>query len=150
MLCLRFSIDGNSYGLDSSAIVEVIPKMPLRETPGLPHYIPGCFKYRGHIVPVIDINMLCGGKPTSDFFSSRIAVLRYSEAHLIGLLLENATETAVVDPATLEDEGFENKTDPFFGKISVSGNDMLQLVNVEKLLPEEVRGLIFHETGGGT
>ena len=149
MLCLRFSIDGNSYGLEAAGIIEVIPKMPLRKTPGLPAYVPGCFKYRGHIVPVIDINILCGKKEAQDFFSSRIAVIRYSGEHLLGLLMENATETIDIAPETLEDPGVKNGGDPFLGTISAKGNDMIQLIKVDALLHEHMKKAIFPETGGG-
>lgn len=146
MLCLQFSIDSNFYGFEVGQIIEIVPKVPLRKILGAPDYIAGNFNYRSHLVPVVDLTMLTVKRETENILSSRIAIVRYMEKHYLGLLIENATEILNIntDDERLQPSGI--KTDiPYMEKISTENKEMFQFINIEKILGEEVRKIIFPE-----
>lgn len=146
MLCLRFSIDSNFYGFEIGQIIEIVPWVSLRKIHGAPDYVPGNFNYRNRIVPVIDLTMLTVKRKTENVFSSRIAIVHYTQKHYLGLLMENATEILDIktDDELLREPGI--KTDiPYMEKISTEHQEMFQFVNTEKILGEAVRKIIFPE-----
>jgi chemotaxis-related protein WspB len=142
MLCLRFSIDGNAFGIDSGEIVEIIPTVNLRKIPQTPEFVSGCFKFRGIITPVIDAAFLTAQRQSRKSLSSRIAVVNY-KCRFLGIILENATETAQIDLDDLQDSGLKTEDAPYLGKISAGDGTMIQLIKVEDLLSEPVREIIF-------
>jgi chemotaxis signal transduction protein len=52
---LSFLVGGRSFAIPSSLVVEVIPPVALTAVAGLPGWIPGCMRYRGGLVPVVDL-----------------------------------------------------------------------------------------------
>ena len=55
----------------------VVPRVPLREVPHAPDYIPGQFTYRGAVTPVVDLVRLMTGGACADRLSSRILIAAY-------------------------------------------------------------------------
>jgi chemotaxis-related protein WspB len=147
MLALIFEVNGQRYGLDATQILEVLPAVPLRLLPRVPEYIAGVFRYRGMMVPVIDLSRLIGGKPAAALLSTRIILVRHpgpsGAGRPLGLLAERATnldETASAPKST----GFAVPEAPFLAGVSTTGN-MIQYVNVERLLPDDLRERLFVE-----
>jgi len=147
MLALIFEVNGQKYGLDATQILEVLPAVPLRLLSRVPEYVAGVFRYRGMMVPVIDLSQLIGGKPAAALMSTRIVLVRHpgpsGAGRPLGLLAERATnldETASEPKST----GFAAPEAPFLGGISTTGN-MIQYVNVERLLPDDLRERLFVE-----
>jgi len=145
MLFLRFEIDGSLYGLASEDIVEIVPKVPLRPIPSAPPSIPGCFKYRGSIIPVVDISKMAGSAQSTSALSSRIAVVRYGAGRLLGVLLESATETMRIDEKSLESPCVKTDDARYLGRIGAEDGKIVQLIETGKLLDDSVKSLLFPE-----
>ncbi len=147
MLALIFEVAGQKYGLDATQILEVLPAVPLRLLPRVPEYVAGVFRYRGSLVPVIDLSRLIGGQPAEALMSTRIVLVRHpgpsGAGRALGLLAERATN---LDESSSEagSSGFASPEAPFLGGLSKNGN-MIQYVNVERLLPDELRQRLFVE-----
>lgn len=47
MIHLLFSIGNDRYALESSQVVEVVPRVELWQVPKAPAYVAGVFRYRG-------------------------------------------------------------------------------------------------------
>lgn len=147
MLALTFEIAGQRYGLNVTHIVEVLPALPLRQLPHVPEYVAGVFRYRGSMVPVIDLSQLIAGKRAAALLSTRTVIVRhpgpYGAGRSLGLLAERATnlDEAAAEPIPT---GFRTSQTPFLGGISGAGI-MIQYVNVENLLPDELRERLFAE-----
>ena len=145
MIYLRFSIDSDFYGFEIEKIIEIVPWVSLRKIPGTPDYIPGIFKYRNLIVPVVDLTMLTTKRESKKILSSRITIVKYRKEHLLGLLMENVTDIADINtsPDALQEPGIKTDMD-YMGNISVDAhNKMLQLVTIDNLLAEPVQKMIF-------
>jgi chemotaxis-related protein WspB len=77
MLMLLFYVGDDRYAIESSRVVEVIPRVALKTLHGAPEYIPGLFNYRSQLVPVIDLHHLIRGNPCRPHLSTRIILVNY-------------------------------------------------------------------------
>ncbi|HTL90356.1 MAG TPA: chemotaxis protein CheW, partial [Leptolyngbya sp.] len=97
MLLLLFHMDEETYAIDSTQIVEVLPLVVLRKIHQAPKQIVGVFNYRTHMVPVVDLGLLIRGEACRSRYSTRIMIVQYKtksgEQAYVGLLAERVTET---------------------------------------------------------
>lgn len=143
MLMLVFYIGNDLYALDSSQVIEIIPRVILRKIYHAPDYVVGLFNYRGEIVPVIDLCHLIQGKPSLNHLSTRIIMVNYQDQHnhryCLGLMAERVTETLnkpdteLVNPAMMMD----NAT--YLGEMIMDEKGMIQRIRLEHLLSESQR-----------
>lgn len=143
MLLLLFQAGNQQFGLQTRSVVDVTPVPLLRPVPLAPPYVAGLCDYRGTVVPVIDLSALLGGRPAKILMSTRLAVVQYNDAHLLGLLLENATETLSCREEELERPGIQVDEAPYLGDILRGPNGILQCVTVDRLLPAHVKERLF-------
>lgn len=141
MMMLLFKIDGERYSLSVADVVELVPYVSLQNLPKAPEYIAGLMNYRGNIVPVIDLSILICDRPVKRLMSSRIILIKpvREENRFIGLLVENVTETIKIDEATFTDTGINSDAGAFVDKIAMDEAGMIQVVNVSRLLPDDMQ-----------
>ncbi|AXA70418.1 chemotaxis protein CheW [Achromobacter insolitus] len=153
-LYLLFRIGGDRYALDASGIVEVLGLRELKQVPGAPAWVAGVLDRRGVPVPVIDMSALAGGHAAAAVTSTRLALVRYRTSpaaaeHLLGLILEQATETVHYDPAAFQSGGLDNPDARYLGPVLSDAGGMVQAVNVDDLLPAPVRARLFPDDAAG-
>lgn len=138
MLVLIFHVGSDRYGLETSRIVEVIPRVMLRRLHHAPPYAAGTFNNRGAIVPVIDLCHLIQGQPSRDCLSTRIAIMNYPDdrggPRFVGLMAERITETIDRSQTTVAAAEFHLETAPFLGDTIVDSHGLIQCIAVEPLL----------------
>ncbi|MNG19256.1 hypothetical protein D3C84_1033980 [compost metagenome] len=66
-----------------------------------------------------------------------------AEAQLLGLILEQATDTLRCNPADFQPYGLDNRQAPYLGPVREDAQGLLQWVRVADLLDEQVRALLF-------
>ncbi len=147
MLMLLFYVGDDLYAIDSSQVIEIIPRVMLRRVPHTPDYLAGLLNYRGEIIPVIDLGHLLQGSPCHSCLSTRIIIVNYPSksgkmVHL-GLMAEKVTDT-------LNKPKIESQTNQLLysgmthlGEIIMDEQGMIQFVNLESLLPEKTSQGIF-------
>src|SRR5262245_53062290 len=104
MLLLAFRLGDDRYALDSGRIVEVLPLVHIKRMLGAPAGILGSFNYRGRFVPVIDLSERLLERPAEPRLSTRLVLANLTgsgDPVVVGLIVENATETLRVDAADL-------------------------------------------------
>lgn len=147
MLLVTFQVNNQHYAISAMSVKEIIPMVKVRELPGTPDFVRGVFNYRGALAPVIDVTRMLSGTPTTEQLSSRIILVNYPETgesgHILGLLAEHATGTAVRDEETFTDSGVDSPDAPWMGKISVGGKELIQVVKIENLLTDELKSKLF-------
>lgn len=147
---LRFEAAGQPYGFEIADLVEIVPAVPLRVIPGAPTEVVGVFRYRDNMVPVLDVTRLLTCRAAEGRFSTRIAIVRYrnlgGQSHLLGLLLENASQTITEDLCDLMPSGIWSPTAPYLGKLATYEGATLQLIHVQELIPEALHELLFEES----
>jgi len=138
MLLLLFSVGDNLYALDTSQVVEVIPRVILRKVHQAPDYFAGLLNYRGAIVPVIDLCHLIQGKPSRAYLSTRIIMVNYvgqdNINRWLGLMAERVTETLNKPDIDLVDTGNLLDEAPYLGEIIMDEKGIIQRIRLEYLL----------------
>ena len=75
MLLLMFRVAENEYAVAAECVVEVVPRIDLRAFPHATEALAGLFRYRGKVVPVVDLGLLMGGTACRSRLSTRIIVV---------------------------------------------------------------------------
>ncbi|KAA0980686.1 chemotaxis protein CheW [Pseudomonas sp. ANT_J28] len=150
-LFLVFRIGNERYALQAIEVAEVLPRLPLKQIPRAPDWVAGVFAYRGAVVPVIDLSALTFGQPAQARTSTRLVLVNYrpdetAEAQLLGLILEQATDTLRCNPADFQPYGLDNRQAPYLGPVREDVQGLLQWVRVADLLDDQVRALLFPST----
>ncbi len=144
MLCLRFRMDGCSFGLDVGRLEELVPWVELWPVKSAPGFISGCFNYRGQMTPVVDMSVLFSSRPSKRSFSSRIAVILF-KGRFLGLLLEDAVETVQIGDSEFQGACVRADGAPYLGKTALKDGELLQIVDSALLLDEKAAGSLFPE-----
>ena len=149
MLLLIFHINESRYAIDIGQVEEVIPMVPLREIPSTPDYVAGLLNYRGHLVPIIDLCQLMAGHATRQRLSSRIILVDYpvgnGEYQLLGVLAEKVTSTVGGELSNFKDLSFGVGDAPYLGPTMSEGEEVIQLLDIDRLLPEFIQSIFFHK-----
>ena len=146
-MVLTFRVGANAYAVDAGRIVEVVPRVVLRTIPHAPASFVGLFHYRGAIAPVVDMGLLMGAGACRDILSTRIILVdapgRDGTTMLLGLLaehvddLKNVAAEGEIFPAMLLERA------PYLGPILRADDILVQLIAVEHVLPESMRGALL-------
>ncbi|WP_214511352.1 chemotaxis protein CheW [Pseudomonas brassicacearum] len=147
-LFLVFCIGNERYALQAIDVVEVLPRLPLKPIARAPSWVAGVFAWRGTVVPVIDLCALTFGQSAQARTSTRLVLVRYQgdvqqTGQVLGLILEQATDTVRCDPADFKPYGLDNRQAPYLGPVREDAQGLLQWVRVNDLLDESVRALLF-------
>ena len=145
MKLLVFHIGPARYGLRLAGVKRVLPAVELKPLPLTPAYVAGLLDLHGAPVPVIDLAQAAGLAPSALRYDTRIVVVDHAAGGVgvraLGLLVERVQGVQELDPALLADAGVRGA--PFLGQVASGAGGMLQLVEVEHLLPADVRALLF-------
>ena len=76
MQLLTFTTGGQQYGIDTRNIVEVLPFISAQELPQQAEEIRGLIRYRGKLLPVIDLCQLILGRPCKLRLGTRTIVVK--------------------------------------------------------------------------
>lgn len=155
-----FEVASERYGIEAVRVVEVVPSVPLRAVPGTVPGVVGLLRFRGGLVPVVDLGIVWAGRPSPVRLSSRIVVTELGAsggawidvaAHVrprIGLLAERVLRIATVDPDAAEAaDGPKTPGARGLGRIVKDGDALLQLVRAEDLVPAEILASLVREEG---
>lgn len=147
MLFLLFQLGNDRYALEARRVVEVIPLVSFKRLSNTPAGVAGFFNYRGEAVPAIDLRALTQGDPSSERLSTRIIIVHYPDAErrprLLGLIAEKATQTIRKESSEFTFTGIQTKSAAYLGPILVEGDQVIQWLHEDRLLPESVSGPLF-------
>jgi chemotaxis-related protein WspB len=95
MLGLLIRIGSSRFAIDARNVVEVVPRVDLHPAPPGSPAIAGLLRYRGQVVPVIDLNQHHLHTSCPLQLSTRIILARCGAepARMVGFLAEQVTST---------------------------------------------------------
>ncbi len=151
MMLLLITIGKERYGIDASHVVKVIPPVAAKSVPATPDYICGLLNFHGDPITVVDINYLYTQKPASICLGSRIIIVDLAHSQevktkdpaLLGILAERVTEAIHVDESELTDSAINMDDKSFLKKVVMHGKEIIQLINLDKLIPEKWRSKVI-------
>jgi chemotaxis-related protein WspB len=143
-LFLLFNLGDERFAVSTELITEIIPLVELTSVPKTEPYICGLFNYRGETIPVIDTVMLLYNRPHDRKICTRIIVLTSIKDDCItrvGLIAEKVNKTEAYDTEQISEHALTVQHTPCLGKIINDGNGEIQLIDLEKLIPQEANCL---------
>ncbi|MNO95216.1 CheW-like domain protein [compost metagenome] len=147
-LYLLFRLGRDRYALDVREVAEVLPLGAFKRVPEAPAWVAGLHAHRGELLPVLDLNQLCFGRPVLRRTSTRLVLVDYRSGgsgprQRLGLVLEQTTHTRRLDPAAFRDYGLESGEARYLGPVLEDEEGLLQLIRVDDLLPDSVRAMLL-------
>jgi chemotaxis-related protein WspB len=139
MLLLLFCVGKDSYAIESSRVVEVIPRVPLRQLHRVPDYVAGLLNYRGTIVPVVDLCHLIQGSPSRVQLSTRIMIVQSSDVSVpyVGLLAEQVIQTInKPEAAFVNSSNVQMSAAPYLGGMILDPKGMIQQIHLDRLFAD--------------
>ncbi|MDH0304924.1 MULTISPECIES: chemotaxis protein CheW [unclassified Pseudomonas] len=148
VLYLQFRIADQRFALDVREVIEVLPRRTLKPIAQAPAWVAGVFAHRGVLVPVLDLSALSFGTPAASRSSTRLVLVHYRADPLrpelqLGLILEQATDTVRCAPDEFHPYGLDNGEARYLGPVREDARGLLQRIEVNDLLPESVRQLLY-------
>jgi chemotaxis signal transduction protein len=147
---ISFFVGAEQYALDLAPIVEILPIVGWRMVAGIPPSIVGFFNYHRTPVALIDAGMFLAGRPTPLRMQARILVVTIGALEnksLLGIIVERvsgivrcAESTAVPGAAT---SAFVPTLGPVTMEEGKVGGGMVQRIDLDRLLPPDVRAVIL-------
>ncbi|MGZ5201049.1 MAG: chemotaxis protein CheW [Telluria sp.] len=145
MKVMVFHIGRERYGLPLAAVWRVVPVAQLTQLPHAPNYIAGLLDLHGEPVPVVDLSRLAGMTSDAVRYDTRILLVDYrtpgGALHKLGLKAERVSGIANIDDGCLGPSGVAAA--PFLGAVASTEEGILQVVDLDALLPAEVRAVLF-------
>lgn len=145
MKVLVFHIGCERFGLPLALVARVLPVAQLTRLPLAPDYVPGLLDLHGEPVPVVDLSRLAGHTPDAVRYDTRFLLVDYpvpgAGNKKLALKAERVSGVEALDQARLAHSGVAAA--PFLGVVASGERGMLQLVDIDALLPEHVRALLF-------
>jgi chemotaxis-related protein WspB len=148
MQLLTFTVAGQDYAVESRRVVEVLPLVPARPLPRMPEYMRGIFTYRGGLVPLVDLGIRLADRPPVERLSTRVIVVDLGAPggcppRRLGLVAENVISIRSAEDADAVLPALELAAAPFLGRILRLGGRTVQLIEVDRVLPEELATGLF-------
>jgi chemotaxis-related protein WspB len=145
MKALIFHIGPDRYGLPLRQVRRVLPLLELKGIPLAPDSVAGLLNLHGAPMPVIDLSRISGAAPSRQHFDTRIVVADYTApdgtVHALGLMAERVQGVQDVSQQDLAPSGVQAA--PFLGRVAGDAKGMVQLVEVNDLLPADLRARLF-------
>jgi purine-binding chemotaxis protein CheW len=133
-----FELGTETYGLDISAVHEIIRMQPITKVPKAPFYVEGVINLRGRVIPVIDIGKRFGFEKTENAKNNRIVVINVQDTTL-GIIVDAVTEVIRVPEDSIDpvsDIVTAGESDYLLG-IAKLGDKMIILLDLDKLLSKD-------------
>lgn len=149
MLLLLFQLGQDRFALDAGNIVEVLPLVSIRKTIRSPPGIAGTLNYHGILVPVIDVSDLLFGRPAAPHLSTRVVLANHVEetgtSRLLGLVIENVTQTLRCEAADLVSPGIATGDAAYLGRLVKGPGGLVQIIELGRLLPDSLHLSLLDE-----
>jgi chemotaxis-related protein WspB len=151
MLVLTLAIGRGRYAIDVRRVIEVVPRIPLRPVPHAEAHIAGLFNHGGAVVPVVDLGVLMAVGPCPPRLSTRIILVEYPAPDRtpvrVGLIAERTTELLEAPSPTEHGPIGAEARVPYLGPLIVMGDEMVQMLWVDRILPSGWSAAAGRSTG---
>lgn len=137
MLMLLFYVGNSRFALNSEYIVEIVPKVDLKQIPHAPSYLPGLLNYGGIPVPVIDTVRLIEDRSSGNSMHTRIVLLKhpsFEKINYLALICEKAVTAVDLEMSQFVSTGLRSEEQPYLGGIYTEGLDTIQYFDIPVLV----------------
>jgi chemotaxis-related protein WspB len=150
MLLLALHIDAHRYAIDCTQVVEVLPFIAIDALSQASAAVAGVVVYRGTAVPVIDLSQVLAGRPAHGRLSTRLVIVRCSDARgeprLAAVIAEKATELLRRDTKDFLDAGVRPRGAPYLGPVAIDAQGVLQHLDIARLIDDRLQPVVTQPT----
>ncbi len=135
---VTFKLDEEIYGINVMQVQEVLRLPEIAPVPGAPDYVMGIINLRGNVVTVIDTRKRFGLSQKEPDDSTRIVITEVDN-QVIGILVDSVAEVVNLRISEIESTpnlGEDNESSKYIQGVHSTGDDILILVDVNKVLSE--------------
>lgn len=142
MLHLLFRIGHEAFAVAAGDIDAVLPCPDLEPLTLAPAHVAGLLRYRGQVIPVLDLNVLSGAEPCQRLLSTRIMLVRSAVGAGLGLLVEETLDMLNPDvPEAIAPEVLGAGRPWLAPMVFDTAQGLVQVVDWRDLLTPELRVL---------
>jgi purine-binding chemotaxis protein CheW len=139
---LTFTLDSEEFALDISKVREVLDYTTITKVPRMPDFLRGVINLRGNVVPVVDLRMKLGMKPTERTVSTCIVITEIDmggDTVHIGTLTDSVQEVLDLDDSQIQPPPrFGSKVDiDFIRGMGKRDDRFLIILDIDKVLTSE-------------
>jgi chemotaxis-related protein WspB len=147
-MLLCFQAGDQRYALDTQCVVEIVPRVAVRPIAHAPACVAGVFRYRGGVVPVVDLTALLLERPSGTRMSTRIILVELppdngDTPRVVGLIAERVVDTLDAGPGAGVPPGVRVDEAPYLDDVVEDNGELVQLVRADRLLPPDVRRMLY-------
>jgi len=141
---LSFTLADENYGVDILRVQEIKGWERVTPIPNSPHYVCGVLNLRGTIIPVVDLRRRFD-MPIREYTSRTVVVMLKVEGltkRTVGIVVDGVSATHNVDPESIQPApglGVSVSIE-FIKGLVLLGNEMLMILNIDRLLSVEALG----------
>ena len=141
-----FDIDGQLYGINILMLDEVLPILEIKPIPKGPEFLEGVINLRGRIVPVVYLRKILGYCRQAFTSESRILMASF-DGRKIGFIVDGARDVLEFRPDQIHPPVVKADQARFIEEVvKLESGDMVQLMTISKILPEESLGHLMTAT----
>lgn len=155
---VTFRVGSEEYGIDISAISEVVRPLKVTALPKMPAFVEGVVNLRGTIIPIVDLrNRFETRAPGSDTRKIRMIIIRGAlqagsgrGSGLLGLVVDSVDEVIHVPKKDIEaaPEAATGRNADFITGMGKVGDRLVILIDIGKILSQQERSALA-EAGNG-
>lgn len=141
---LSFRLNDGVYALPLRQVREIVGLPAITRLPNTPSFLRGVISLRGAIVPVVDLREQLE-LPVAPYHKFTVVIIVEAVGAVVGLIVDNALDVVSVDtgaPELLPTNFSANVRADFLVGLLQSGEQTLVLLNVERVLTDEQRGIL--------
>lgn len=132
MLYLLSHIDFMIWAFPCDHIVEIIPRVKLKNVSHSVEALSGLLSYRGDLIPIIDFPYLLLGRDAEKALTTRIIIFEL-ESTMVGVLTERVTETYNREAGATKTPSMQMQELSFLERVFDYGEEVVQVVDITKL-----------------
>jgi chemotaxis-related protein WspB len=147
---VTFRVDGNLYGVDARKVVAVVPCVALHAVPHAPELLRGLLRYRGTVLPVLDLGVLLGTPVSHLRLSTRVLLVEYlrdGRQAILGLLAEQVSDLMDISHHHVAFPAVDLGGAPSLGPILEAGETLVQVISVDRIVPDTIKDALFPPVG---
>lgn len=135
---LTFTLGSELYGIDISAVIEIIGILPITSVPEVPDYVRGIINLRGKIIPVVDMRLRFG-RDYHEYTDRTCVIIVSVDEALIGLIIDSVSEVLTIPEGDIvPPPAMQQKSDYYIRSIGkLAGGRVVLLLDWHKLFSQE-------------
>ena len=138
-----FDLSNEAYGIDISAVHEIIRMQPVTRVPRTPSFVEGIINLRGKVIPVIDLRKRFGFDITEQTRDNRIVVVDI-DGENIGIIVDAVTEVLRIPADSVEPPSniITTADSDYLLGIAKVDNKLIILLDLHRILSHEETGVL--------